>query len=368
MPERLAALAIILAMARAGGTKEPGAGASEFLEMSSESMATARAKAKTFAHAMARLRGDWWEDYKKDAPPEYLQPPWASAPSMSKVTLPEAPKPMAPPPAPEQGFQGAGKFYPPPPAPPPSPPPPLPPPPPAPAASYHAYHPPASSSPIITSPAAGGASFKSTGASLSPPGAPAAPAAAVGAGAGAQAPPPTLEPRFKSRGAQLLVSRARKSAAKRKGGSDDSVEDAMFAPPPAPAADAKPAAAPSSAVGARFSEAGAKVQAQAAAGAGGGAGGGEMQWQYYDPNSPPSWLMPGWNSAPRTHVAAPAVTSLNAATPMPNPANPSSQYWNGYTPSLLEVAAAQQQQQGRKQPSAYAGKRPVAPSPLQHAQ
>ena len=57
----------------------------------------------------------WWANYKEGKPPEYLQPPWASAPGMEKTPLPAAPKPMPPPPPPPQGFQGTGRFYPPPP-------------------------------------------------------------------------------------------------------------------------------------------------------------------------------------------------------------------------------------------------------------
>jgi len=104
-------------------------------------------------HAI-RLRGKvhnkapWYAKYDETNPPQYLQPPWASAPGMSDVPLPAAPKPMAPPPPPAQGFQGSGRFYPPPPPPPPSPPPPLPPPPPAPSAQFSAYAPPPGTSPI----------------------------------------------------------------------------------------------------------------------------------------------------------------------------------------------------------------------------
>ena len=94
----------------------------------------------------------WWANYKEGKPPEYLQPPWASAPGMEKTPLPAAPKPMPPPPPPPQGFQGTGRFYPPPPPPPPSPPPPLPPPPPAPAAQFSAYSPPASTTPNVIPP------------------------------------------------------------------------------------------------------------------------------------------------------------------------------------------------------------------------
>ena len=103
-------------------------------------------------HAI-RLRGKihnkapWYAKYDETNPPQYLQPPWASAPGMSDVPLPAAPKPMAPPPPPAQGFQGSGRFYTTPP-PPPSPPPPLPPPPPAPSAQFSAYAPPPGTSPI----------------------------------------------------------------------------------------------------------------------------------------------------------------------------------------------------------------------------
>ena len=96
----------------------------------------------------SRQKAPWYAKYDETNPPQYLQPPWASAPGMSDVPLPAAPKPMAPPPPPAQGFQGSGRFYPPPPPPPPSPPPPLPPPPPAPSAQFSAYAPPPGTSPI----------------------------------------------------------------------------------------------------------------------------------------------------------------------------------------------------------------------------
>ena len=96
----------------------------------------------------SRQKAPWYAKYDETNPPQYLQPPWASAPGMSDVPLPAAPKPMSPPPPPAQGFQGSGRFYPPPPPPPPSPPPPLPPPPPAPSAQFSAYAPPPGTSPI----------------------------------------------------------------------------------------------------------------------------------------------------------------------------------------------------------------------------
>ena len=77
----------------------------------------------------------WWEGYDAKNPPTAFQAPWASAPGFTDIPLPAAPRPMAPPEAPLNGFTGAGKFYPPAPPPPPSPPPPIPPPPPAPGAN-----------------------------------------------------------------------------------------------------------------------------------------------------------------------------------------------------------------------------------------
>ena len=77
----------------------------------------------------------WWEGYDAKNPPTAFQAPWASAPGFTDIPLPAAPRPMAPPEAPLNGFTGSGKFYPPAPPPPPSPPPPIPPPPPAPGAS-----------------------------------------------------------------------------------------------------------------------------------------------------------------------------------------------------------------------------------------
>ena len=101
----------------------------------------------TAVSVRGRVKAPWYSKYDETNPPQYLQPPWASAPGMSEVPLPAAPKPMAPPPPPAQGFQGAGRFSPPPPPPPPSPPPPLPPPPPAPSAQFSAFAPGGAGSP-----------------------------------------------------------------------------------------------------------------------------------------------------------------------------------------------------------------------------
>ena len=49
-------------------------------------------------------KGAMVRKYDETNPPQYLQPPWASA-SMSDVPLPAAPKPMSPPPPPAQGFR-----------------------------------------------------------------------------------------------------------------------------------------------------------------------------------------------------------------------------------------------------------------------
>ena len=42
--------------------------------------------------SLAAPEESWWKNYKADKPPEYLTPPWASAPGMEDVKLPEAPK------------------------------------------------------------------------------------------------------------------------------------------------------------------------------------------------------------------------------------------------------------------------------------
>ena len=47
---------------------------------------------------------EWWEKYDANKPPQYLQPPWAAAPSLREFTLPSSPVPQPPPP-PLQGYK-----------------------------------------------------------------------------------------------------------------------------------------------------------------------------------------------------------------------------------------------------------------------
>lgn len=52
---------------------------------------------------------EWWEKYDPKKPPQFLQPPWAAAPSLKDFSLPDSPMPE-PPPAPVQGPVLHSKF------------------------------------------------------------------------------------------------------------------------------------------------------------------------------------------------------------------------------------------------------------------
>jgi len=203
----------------------------------------------------------WWEGYDAKNPPTAFQAPWASAPGFTDIPLPAAPRPMAPPEAPLNGFTGAGKFYPPAPPPPPSPPPPIPPPPPAPGAqdSPVSFNLAKTASPIMMPEPI---SNKKTGSQ-----------------------------RFKEDRNRTHTNITRSTSLYHSSNSTSNIHlrgsklnDPM-----------------------RFADT--KLKTSHRAGSSVGADGDRnLQWTYFDPKNPPSWMNPPWNAKTRTGQMQPPGT------------------------------------------------------------